>query len=673
MPELTLANLIETSASHSPAKSSDAGRSGSRPGPIEHRGSDDHPRRRSNDHRQRDLSDKASDPRQGESAPSKAKGYLQAQQPASAEQTRKGADGKDLNVRPKFRQMVEEILAGASAGMQQAQPQALKAQPGQDSPRVGLVDGDLSGELSLEESVARFLSRRNAARPEQDAAGRAGKVQGLRGKVDGGTASDLQAASRHAKPSADTPNAVPQEATQPQTTETAAAKGEAIVETPIRPVAPTTDKPQIPQGKTIAPQAQKSAAEVANASADPAVESQARPAVATQKAPADQLAPASTPVRKVAAGQADQPIRTQKNQAGTESSTHHSNAQPSSTQEPQALRVAANADALQADATRPADRPADRAARQTRPARVAASKASRVSATKPAAVGPVETDKPSALGEFLARARKAQAQDQASQNHRAETPQARPATQQGPAARPAGEDRYDIASRLERQARTKMTSRNQAPQAGPAARPATMQAPQNAGEILAHPASAVEMANPAAPAGAAMPAQPMPPQPSPVTEQIFSEINLQQNLVNRELTVQLNPRELGQVRIVFRQDGQEMVGQIRVENNQTLAELQREMPALIERLGQQGMQVRNIELEMNNDPSQSRHDAPGQGQFGESQSMFGQSGQGRGERGEMTDGSREPAFASSAQVSDETDPAAGSGQYVSHSHLNVMI
>jgi flagellar hook-length control protein FliK len=71
----------------------------------------------------------------------------------------------------------------------------------------------------------------------------------------------------------------------------------------------------------------------------------------------------------------------------------------------------------------------------------------------------------------------------------------------------------------------------------------------------------------------------------------------------RQVTVRLNPPELGSVRITFESDGDQLRGVLEVSNARTLGELQRELPALMNRLNDAGVTLRRMDLNLSDDGS----------------------------------------------------------------------
>ena len=101
----------------------------------------------------------------------------------------------------------------------------------------------------------------------------------------------------------------------------------------------------------------------------------------------------------------------------------------------------------------------------------------------------------------------------------------------------------------------------------------------------------------------------------------------------QEIVIRLNPPELGRVRVTLRVEGNEVRGILDVENSRTLSQLQREVPNIMSRLTDAGIEMKRMDLSLNEDgmrdstsdsawfsrqygengPGHGGWDAPGQG------------------------------------------------------------
>ncbi|MBN1943981.1 MAG: flagellar hook-length control protein FliK [Phycisphaerae bacterium] len=154
-----------------------------------------------------------------------------------------------------------------------------------------------------------------------------------------------------------------------------------------------------------------------------------------------------------------------------------------------------------------------------------------------------------------------------------------------------------------------------------------------------------------------------------LTEQIATHIQTRRDDLGQEMVVRLDPPELGKVRIELRSEQGELTGVIRADNPRTLAELQREAPALLQRLSEAGVQIKTLEMHMGDTSQQGR----GEQSFAQAQnaySMFqhnGGDGRGYGYHQNAPAASGEPMPDDPNAWSDEN------GQYISDSALNVVL
>ncbi len=127
------------------------------------------------------------------------------------------------------------------------------------------------------------------------------------------------------------------------------------------------------------------------------------------------------------------------------------------------------------------------------------------------------------------------------------------------------------------------------------------------GVMVTSPAETVMSAQPAkAPAG--------PATAEPIGQQIALQVQARPIKAGQQITVQLNPPELGKVQLQVHQDGQGLRAVLEVENPSTLSQLQREAPGLVNRLAEGGVQVNRIEITLANSSDSS--DRSGSEPFG---------------------------------------------------------
>jgi flagellar hook-length control protein FliK len=102
-----------------------------------------------------------------------------------------------------------------------------------------------------------------------------------------------------------------------------------------------------------------------------------------------------------------------------------------------------------------------------------------------------------------------------------------------------------------------------------------------------------------------------------VVHQVAQGVTGQAGL-GRQVVVQLDPPELGSVRVTFQEDGQGLRGVLEVQHADTANQLQRETTELMNRLAAEGIQVRRLDVVVEpqstgNSPSgsQTQSDTPG--------------------------------------------------------------
>ena len=160
-------------------------------------------------------------------------------------------------------------------------------------------------------------------------------------------------------------------------------------------------------------------------------------------------------------------------------------------------------------------------------------------------------------------------------------------------------------------------------------------------------------------------------------EQITAHVQASRDNLGQEMTIRLDPPELGQVNIQLRTAGDGLQGLIRVEHARTLDELIRDMPTLLQKLADAGIEVKDIELRMNDqNPGRGNDAQPGQtqDQFASQADSQGRGNPGRGET------QNSPGQGSNSWPDPDTNAAAqlpqtyqNLGQYISESSINVMI
>ncbi|HUU91009.1 MAG TPA: flagellar hook-length control protein FliK [Phycisphaerae bacterium] len=112
------------------------------------------------------------------------------------------------------------------------------------------------------------------------------------------------------------------------------------------------------------------------------------------------------------------------------------------------------------------------------------------------------------------------------------------------------------------------------------------------------PAAVAERSGPA-PGRAGFAHPPQPPAPGAVADQVAESIRVSGAPTGRQIVVQLQPPDLGRVRIIFRSEGDAVRGVVRVDNPETLSRLEREAAPLMERLQASGIEVRRLDVMLN--------------------------------------------------------------------------
>jgi len=97
-----------------------------------------------------------------------------------------------------------------------------------------------------------------------------------------------------------------------------------------------------------------------------------------------------------------------------------------------------------------------------------------------------------------------------------------------------------------------------------------------------------------------------------IGKQILESIHksLSQQGADQQITVRLNPPELGKVFIRFQQQNNELTGLLEVSKTQTRFEIEQTLPQIIRNLADCGIHIRRLDVMLSND------EQPGQGTFG---------------------------------------------------------
>jgi flagellar hook-length control protein FliK len=90
---------------------------------------------------------------------------------------------------------------------------------------------------------------------------------------------------------------------------------------------------------------------------------------------------------------------------------------------------------------------------------------------------------------------------------------------------------------------------------------------------------------------------------SDIGKQILESVqrSISQQDVDRQITVRLNPPELGKVFIKFQQHNNELTGIMEVSKSQTRFEIEQTLPQIIRNLADSGIQIRRLEVTLSNE------------------------------------------------------------------------
>ena len=83
-----------------------------------------------------------------------------------------------------------------------------------------------------------------------------------------------------------------------------------------------------------------------------------------------------------------------------------------------------------------------------------------------------------------------------------------------------------------------------------------------------------------------------------LAEQVVSVVLSNRGDQSQQVTIRLDPPELGTIRLSLQADKDTIRGVVRADNPETFKQLQRETPQLIERLSEGGIQVKQIDVQL---------------------------------------------------------------------------
>lgn len=85
--------------------------------------------------------------------------------------------------------------------------------------------------------------------------------------------------------------------------------------------------------------------------------------------------------------------------------------------------------------------------------------------------------------------------------------------------------------------------------------------------------------------------------------QVAEAIRLSAVRGERRMTIRLDPPELGQVRVTLHTRGRDVTATVQADSARTLGELQREATAMVDRLGESGVDIRRIDFSLTDTPT----------------------------------------------------------------------
>jgi flagellar hook-length control protein FliK len=95
---------------------------------------------------------------------------------------------------------------------------------------------------------------------------------------------------------------------------------------------------------------------------------------------------------------------------------------------------------------------------------------------------------------------------------------------------------------------------------------------------------------------------------------------------NSQITIHLNPPELGRVSVKFTERGNELTGLLEVTNPQTRAEIRHAIPEIIRSLEQSGISVKHIDVTLSDLPRQPAQESFRDNSSGDLWQQFGNQG-----------------------------------------------
>ena len=91
-------------------------------------------------------------------------------------------------------------------------------------------------------------------------------------------------------------------------------------------------------------------------------------------------------------------------------------------------------------------------------------------------------------------------------------------------------------------------------------------------------------------------------------EQICMSVQNSVQQGQHQITINLNPPELGRVSIKFTEQSGQLTGSLEATNSQTRADIQQAMPEMLRSLEQSGINIKRIDVSLSDISGQSSHD-----------------------------------------------------------------
>jgi len=146
-----------------------------------------------------------------------------------------------------------------------------------------------------------------------------------------------------------------------------------------------------------------------------------------------------------------------------------------------------------------------------------------------------------------------------------------------------------------------------------------------------------------------------------VASQVAEQIQANADRLNQQIEIRLHPPELGTVKLTLKADGSDIRGEMKVSNPDTAAQLQIESPGLFRRLADGGIQMRRLDISLDNGSAGNQDGSL----LGDPQGRDGQFAGGRG--------GFAPAPTPTASAYGAGSAAAGPAAYVTDQSINVWM